>query len=190
MVRGKDVIKRSLKFDGLITHHVTFPKPGTPQSTLMTTAPLPPLQQTPTTTLILGLQKHDSDAHGWHHWHPDHSATAPPPGMFPSFISFANYYYRPPACTPALAYTIQHNCHQHALAQHDPPPAVFFHYLIFITCLLHAHRHLQPCAVSRSEVLGRFYNPNTTPKRQRESSGLPARNWTGVALKGVLHQGD
>ena len=45
-------------------------------------------------------------------------------------------------------------------------------------------------AVSRSEVLGRFYNPNTTPKRQRESSGLPVRNWTGVALKGVLHQGD
>ena len=45
-------------------------------------------------------------------------------------------------------------------------------------------------AVSRSEVLGRFYNPNTTPKRQRESSGLPAQNWTGVALKGVLHQGD
>ena len=45
-------------------------------------------------------------------------------------------------------------------------------------------------AVSQSEVLGRFYNPNTTPKRQRESSGLPAQNWTGVALKGVLHQGD
>ena len=44
--------------------------------------------------------------------------------------------------------------------------------------------------VSRSEVLGQFYNPNTTPKRQRESSGLPVRNWTGVALKGVLHQGD
>ena len=44
--------------------------------------------------------------------------------------------------------------------------------------------------VSRSEVLGRFYNPNTTPKRQREISGLPAWNWTGVALKGVLHQGD
>ena len=44
--------------------------------------------------------------------------------------------------------------------------------------------------VSQSEVLGRFYNPNTTPKRQRESSGLPVQNWTGVALKGVLHQGD
>ena len=44
--------------------------------------------------------------------------------------------------------------------------------------------------VSQSEVLGWFYNPNTTPKRQRESSGLPAWNWTGVALKGVLHQGD
>ena len=44
--------------------------------------------------------------------------------------------------------------------------------------------------VSQSEVLGWFYNPNTTPKRQRESCGLPARNWTGVALKGVLHQGD
>ena len=44
--------------------------------------------------------------------------------------------------------------------------------------------------VSRSEVLGQFYNPNTTPKRQKESSGLPAWNWTGVALKGVLHQGD
>ena len=38
--------------------------------------------------------------------------------------------------------------------------------------------------VSQSEVLGWFYNPNTTPKRQRESSGLPARNWAGVALKG------
>ena len=44
--------------------------------------------------------------------------------------------------------------------------------------------------VCQSEVLGQFYNPNTTPKRQRESSGLPAWNWTGVALKGVLHQGD
>ena len=158
VVQGKDVIKWSLKFDGLITHHVTFPKPGTPQSTSTTTAPLPPLQQTPTMTLILGLQKHNSDTHGWHHWHPDHSATAPPPGMFPSFISFANYYYRPPACTPALAYTIQHNCHQHALAQHDPPPAVFFHYLIFITCLLHAHRHLQPCAHGHAQRTDRKWD--------------------------------
>jgi hypothetical protein len=32
--------------------------------------------------------------------------------------------------------------------------------------------------------------PKHNTKRQRESSGLPARNWTGVALKGVLHQGD
>ena len=45
-------------------------------------------------------------------------------------------------------------------------------------------------AVSQSEVLGWFYNPNTTPKTQRMSSGLPVWNWTGVALKGVLHQGD
>ena len=50
--------------------------------------------------------------------------------------------------------------------------------------------HLTGGDVSQSEILGWFYNPNTTQKRQRESGGLPARNWTGVALKGVLHQGD
>ena len=44
--------------------------------------------------------------------------------------------------------------------------------------------------VSQSEVLGQLYNPNTTPKDKEISGGLPVQNWTRVALKGVLHQGD
>ena len=68
------------------------------------------------------------------------------------------------------------------------PPS---HLLILgVLSLMKAARQHLLCAVSRSEVLGWFYNPNTTPKRQRESSGLPVWNWTGVALKGVLHQAD
>ena len=38
--------------------------------------------------------------------------------------------------------------------------------------------------------IGSVLQPKHNTKRQRESSGLPARNWTGVALKEVLHQGD
>ena len=45
-------------------------------------------------------------------------------------------------------------------------------------------------AVSQSEVLGQFYNSNTRPKDKEMSGGLTVWNWTGVALKGVLHQGD
>ena len=37
---------------------------------------------------------------------------------------------------------------------------------------------------------GSVLHPKHNTKRQRMSCGLPARNWTGVALKGVLHQGD
>ena len=69
VVRGKDVIKRSLKFDALITHHVTFPKPGTPQSTLTTTATT---TTSITVTLITATTMNDNGAlmatHHYHHY--------------------------------------------------------------------------------------------------------------------------
>ena len=51
------------------------------------------------------------------------------------------------------------------------------------------HRNL--CAHCESKwSIGSVLQPKHNTKRQRMSCGLPVWNWTGVALKGVLHQGD
>ena len=46
-----------------------------------------------------------------------------------------------------------------------------------------------PCCESKWSI-GLVLQPKHNTKRQRMSCGLPVQNWTGVALKGVLHQGD